>query len=163
MKSDFQEFKKGLMSRIAADIRRVGHSVMGILPLKDDPNRHIPFFYTVGRHSKHLPELLLVAKLSGEQGMDIANAVAALQGTSGFMQGQLVPLGGKYPVLIIDAVDPAVKEEYTRCVHAFYGVDDYRVQQIILPDREGRFPPECDAPYNAQPLFGEMPHGHPHV
>jgi len=151
----FKEYQKALMSRISTDIPRFGHTVIGILPREDEPPAP-PFFYTVGRHSKNLPELLMVGPISGEQGMDIVNAVAAQQGT-GFHHGQLVDLGSKCPVMIIDATDPILKDKYTNCVNAYYRTHNYRVQQILLPDRHGVLPPGCDSPFDCQPILGKLP------
>ena len=147
-----REFKNATLARIAVDIHRVGHSVMGIFP---DPEEKKPgFFYTVGRHQRNLPELLMIMNMAGPQGMDILNALTLAQP---FTHGQLVDLGGKWPVLIIDATNPIVHKEYTRLVNAFYNTHDYQVQQVLVPDPNGRFPPDGLKPYRDQPILGEKP------
>jgi len=150
--TDDEHWKSAMLAKVAEDIHRVGHSVMGIFPDKEE--KKPGFFYTVGRHQKNLPELLMVVNLAGPQGMDILNALSRAQP---FTHGQLVDLGGKYPVLIIDATKPIVQKEYTRMVNAFYNTHDYQVQQVLLPDPNGRFPPDGLKPYRDQPILGEMP------
>jgi hypothetical protein len=60
-----------------------------------------------------------------------------------------VSLGGKYPVKVIDVSGAVIYDEYTCQVGHFYGTDDYAVQQMLIPDREGKYPgdPGCAEPY----------------
>jgi hypothetical protein len=51
--------------------------------------------------------------------------------------------------------DDRVKEEYTLCVGVYYGTNGYRVQQLVIPDKCGRYPndPKCAEPYSSVPVF----------
>lgn len=73
-----------------------------------------------------------------------------------FTEGEIVELGGKFPVKIINANKQA-QDEYTIQAGNFYGHDDYHVQRVLIPDRRGRFPdnPRCDASYR-MPILAQQ-------
>jgi hypothetical protein len=78
---------------------------------------------------------------------------------SAFADGELVKLGGKYPFKIIDA-DQRAHDEYTIQAGQYHDTEDYRVQQVLIPDRNGRYPddPECQQPYATVPVLGHRRH-----
>jgi hypothetical protein len=67
-------------------------------------------------------------------------------------------LGGKYPVKIVNVPVERVSDEFTVQVGEYYGDEHYRVQQILLPDRAGRYPgdPRCAMPFASVPVFSRM-------
>jgi hypothetical protein len=132
---------------IKKQIKRVGVAVINVF----DDDGHW-FHYTIGNHSASLPELLLIGGTQQTGGALIDLAKIMRERKSAFTDGELVSLGGKYPVKVIgfDELDAAaVRDEYTAQTFNYYGTDGYRVQQILMPDREGRYPgdPACAEPY----------------
>lgn len=144
MKSD------GFYIKVRDDIEREGHSIIGVF---DEINT---FYYTIGLTDNKLPELLVYG-----QGVSLAyilNSLAALMRDRGipFDNGERVSLGGKHPVMIVEAGSRA-KEDYTIQVGRYYEIEDseYRVQQVLICDHEGRFPgePGCAPPYSLAPIL----------
>lgn len=144
-----------ILDGVRATIARSGQAIMGIGGDANNP----PFFYTVGRALRGLPELLIVMGLNGDDGMYLLNALdqemkePLTSGARVFM--------GEMPVIILDIPGKLAHDNYTKVANAFYkhfhGHNDYKVQQIVLCDKEGRFPPQCAAPFNKQPILGVMP------
>jgi hypothetical protein len=56
-----------------------------------------------------------------------------------FDHGEIVDLGGKFPVLVFDANEDALRD-YTIQATEFFQTSDYTVQQVVAPDTNGRFP-----------------------
>jgi hypothetical protein len=117
------------------------------------------FNYTIGNHERGLPELLIVypgSKAGYERFGGILNDAGKIQRERGtpFEHGELVSLGGRLPVRIVDATARA-KAEYTFGVGRYYETDDYQVRQLVVPDRDGRYPgdPLCAEPYASLPLL----------
>lgn len=137
--------RREVLKRIEADVRKHGQSVMYIFGDENEP----PFHYTVGRARRGLPELLLVLPIRPEIGMSMLNQIDTLM-PQPVPSGTLLSLGGPFPVKIVDADERA--KEYTMFAGRF-SKDNYRVQQVLLCDPQGRFPPDCAPPYDAQPLL----------
>jgi hypothetical protein len=115
--------------------------------------------YTIGNHEKGLPELIAVypgGKKMGERFAGSLNRAGEIQRERGtpFEHGELVSLGGRLPVRIVDATARA-KAEFTFGVGRYYGTDDYQVRQIVVPDPDGRYPgdPLCADPYAGIPVL----------
>lgn len=143
-----QEQRK-ILRRIEADVKRVGLSIMFIFGEEGRP----PFFYTVGRGKRGLPELICTLPIRPEVGQALLNHLDHLM-PEPLPTESLVAVGGKYPGLVIDA-GPEAQEDWTFMATAFNGgADKYRVQQIIVPDREGRYAPDGDPPFSQQLLLG---------
>lgn len=142
-----------LSEKIALDVERSGRAVMMIF---GDGKGSYPFSYTIGNHLKGLPEMLLIGGASPSFGA-ILNEASALAQRLGrpFVSGEVVDLGGARPIKVIDARHPDVKEKFTCLATRFLGVENYLVQQVIVCDREGRFPgdPGCAEPYSGVPLM----------
>jgi len=70
-----------------------------------------------------------------------------------FVGGEKVDLGGKFPLMILDAGEEA-RQKYTIQVGQFIGSDGYKVQQVVAPDPNGRFPddPLCLPNYRVRLL-----------
>jgi hypothetical protein len=138
-------------SKIRRIIEQYGVFIYGVAC--DPPE---PFFhYTIGLHGAGLPELLAIG---GDENharivQSVVNALAELmlERKKPFHEGELVQLGGKWPVKIINVATADVTDTHTCQVEVFYGIgpQDYAVQQVLLPDPKGRYPgdPDCAQPY----------------
>jgi len=59
--------------------------------------------------------------------------------------------------MVIDTDDQEHVTSYTKVATAFHrGRKNYRVQQVVISDETGRFPPDCSLDYAAQPLLGSV-------
>ena len=148
---DDEELEKefmAIMEGIYRNVEKHGQHIVSI------PDATPPFSYTIGNHECGLPELLLFdLTLSEDTASTILNRLGRIMRDrrKAFDHGEMASLGGKCPVKIIDT-SREVKEEFTLFVGVYYGTDDYRVQQVVLCDIEGRFPgdPDCSEPYASQ-------------
>ncbi len=126
---------------------------------ENDPPDFEPFVYTIGNHERGLPELLLIGP-ADDTTTWILNFVGKQQRGRGrpLEHGELVHLGGTYPVRIVDA-GRIGREEYAVQVGTFYRTDDYAVRQILYCDTQGRFPddPACAEPYRSQTVLRPDP------
>jgi hypothetical protein len=125
---------------------------MVVLPGVDDPD-HLPFCYTIGNAERGLPELLLIGVgRDGSGALNVASEIIIERGKA-FDDGELVSLGGKYSVKVVNA-DPEVKQFYTVQAGEILEHQNYHVQQVIACDRQGRFPddPACEEPYASYPI-----------
>jgi hypothetical protein len=100
---------------IKKQIKQHGFAIINVFPSGDDCIRGW-FHYTVGNHSLGLPELLAIG---GDRRM--SNPLSALakimrDRKSAFKDGELVSLGGKYPVKVINIDCPEVHDLYTCAV-----------------------------------------------
>jgi hypothetical protein len=101
-----------------------------------------------------LPELLLIGGIAGADALnDLSQKM--IERHAAFNDGELVKLGGKFPVKIVNA-DQRAQRDYTIQAGEHLGHEAYAVQQVLIPDRSGRYPsdPECAAPYSAVPVLG---------
>jgi hypothetical protein len=135
---------------------RIAKDGQFILIVFGDPGE-LWFSYTIGNHEKGLPELIAVYPGGKEMSERLAgslNHAGEIQRERGvpFEHGELVSLGGRLPVRIVDATIRG-KAEYTLGVGKYYGTEDYQVRQTVLPDRDGRYPgdPLCAEPYASLP------------
>ena len=70
-----------------------------------------------------------------------------------FEDGQLVRIENvRTPVKLVRASHVA-KDEYTIQVGEYFGGGDYEVMQVLIPDREGKYPGEA----GCKPPFSEIP------
>jgi hypothetical protein len=135
-------------------IARVGWSVTVVLPTADDPG---PLFaYTVGLTAQSHPELV-IAGLAPAIAQALLNDLARRvhhQATR-FNHGQrIADLIAGYDAVIIDG--PATEALYPGAAYARYGAGRVRLQQVVWPDRHGRFPwnPGYAHDPQTQPLIG---------
>jgi uncharacterized protein DUF4262 len=144
---------KQVLTAVRSTVARCGQAVIGII---DDDGLNT-FHYTVGRGKRGLPELLITALLHPEAARAILNDLDGLMPepvTSGTL---IICTDGTFPIMVIDAEDPCAKKNYTKVATAFHGgKNKYRVQQIVICDETGRFPPDCSLDYAAQPLLGSV-------
>ena len=140
-------------------IKRFGRTVIGVF---DDGSGEVPFMYTIGNCHKGgtMPELLLVG-ICTEQGRDLLNVASDVQNQRerAIEDGELVSIGGQFPLKAIDVSNAHVRDEYTIQAGQYYGDEGYPVIQLLMCDKEGRFPgePKCARPYSGQPLLNKKP------
>jgi len=135
-------------------IKQVGWAVTAVLPTDDDPAA--PFAYTVGLTELGFPDLV-IAGLSPQIAQALLNDLAGRvhDRTTRFAHGQRIDdLLVGYDAVIVDG--PATEALYPGTAYARYGRDLVRLQQIVWPDRHGRFPWDPGYAYDphVQPLIG---------
>ena len=115
----------------------------------------LAFGYTIGNTERGLPELLPVGNFSHSDLGFLLNGLGETMRKRGrpFDNGEVVSYGGKRPVKIINAGTQA--KEYAIQVAEYYHTDEYAIQQVLVPDQEGRFPGEtgCAAPFSEVPVL----------
>ncbi|WJK33145.1 DUF4262 domain-containing protein [Solwaraspora sp. WMMA2065] len=121
-------------------IDRFGWAVTAVLPDNDGDDEHGPFAYTVGLTRHGYPELVIA-------GLDPCIAHAILNTAAGrvydraerFTHGQHVNgLIAGYDTVIVDG--HATDTLHPGTAFALYGRHRVRLQQIVWPNRHGRFP-----------------------
>jgi len=139
---------------IETDVRECGRSVLCIGGEEDLP----PFAYTIGNSLVDLPELLIIGTREGALLNDLSEKM--LDRGRAFDDGELVNLGGKFPVKIITTNDVRAQSEFTIQAGQFLDREDYVVQQVLVPDRSGRYPddPRCQEPFSSFPVLRTLPH-----
>lgn len=137
-----------LMEDIGHSIGEYGQKLIGVL------DEDLPFMYTVGNHQNGLPELIIMGTISTQIGY-LMNVLGRKMREKGrpFEDQELVDLGGRYPVKIVNGNGFA--KAYTLQVENYYCTDEYQVQQVLICDQKGRFPddPHCELPYSLQPIL----------
>jgi hypothetical protein len=136
-------------------IDRVGWAVMHVLPTEDEPDTVTPFAYTVGLTAHGYPELL-VAGLPPEIAHGLLNDLAGrvYDQARRFAHGQRIgDLIAGYDAVIVDG--PPRGDLLPGVAIARYGRDQVRLQQVVWPDPQGRFPWQdgYDIDPRAQPLI----------
>jgi hypothetical protein len=138
-------------ANIRRNIETHGRCVLSVGCGPDTP----PFSYTIGNWIKRLPELL-VFRLAPVDALSVLNDLSQqmIGRDTTFNDGDVVSLGGAFPVKIVDANDEA-RTDYTLGANRFYGHQDYQVLQVLVPDKEGRFPddPLCAPAYSRLPVL----------
>jgi Domain of unknown function (DUF4262) len=127
--------------------RMIKQQGFGIMSVFDDHSNM--FHYTIGNHGVGLPELLVIGgdQRTGGPLTDLAKMMRKRK--VAFANGEIVSLGGKYPVKVIDANCPEVRANYTCGVFDHFKTRSYLVQQMLFSDRDGKFPDAegCAEPY----------------
>lgn len=118
------------------------------------------FYYTIGLHEKlGLPELLLIGNFEEQVSTEILQRMSDAMTKHGtmFVDGAHVDNGGKYPLVVYNTSAIAQKR-YTFQATNFYGHEDYMVQQILIPDPNGRYPTDkvCHRSYRVPVLRSTM-------
>ena len=136
-------------------IDTVGWAVMHVLPTDDEPDTTTPFAYTVGLTAHGYPELV-IAGLSVEVSHALLNdlALRVYDKAERFIHGQRVTdLLAGYEAAIVEG--PATTALHPGAAFGRYGRQRVRLQQIVWPDAQGRFPWEDDYAYDpdVQPVL----------
>jgi hypothetical protein len=144
-------FARRMYDKMRKDIATMGQSMLGVLGDKNTP----PFIYTIGNAERGLPELLIIGAADNSIG-DVLNVIGEKMRERGrpFDNGELINIGGKFPLKAINTT-PKAKEDYTIQAGQYLGHEDYAVQQLLIPDKHGRFPgdPKCEEPFASCPLL----------
>lgn len=143
---------------ITQDINQSGRSIIGVFAdceQKDDG--FIPFAYTVGNICNTnlitLPELLVIGTARAGFLNDLSQQMIAARAP--FEDGQTVLLpGARLPVKVIRANNYA-RTEYAIQVGEYFATDEYPIMQVLIPDRNGKFPDElgCEPPFSTFPVL----------
>ena len=111
------------------------------------------FVYTIGNSKVGLPELLLVGNFDHGSVALILNDLSKTMRERGeaFPEGMLEMEGYGFPFKVRKASD-AAKEEYTVQAGQCLRTEDYDVLQIIICDRDGKYPGDegCDPNFNVE-------------
>jgi hypothetical protein len=147
-----------LMHRQAEIIEQVGWAVMHVSPAAVDPDTVVPFSYTVGLTAHDYPELLL-SGLPLDAAHPLLNDLArrVYDKAQRFSDGErITDLIAGYDAMIIDG--RPTDELIPGMAFARYGRDRVRLQQMVWPDRHGRFPWEHGylLASDAQPLIANL-------
>jgi len=144
-----------IRATIAANISRYGQHLASVHADEDSPSDFEPFIYTIGNHELGMPELLFVGANGDLQG-NILNILGQLQRGRGYALtvGEIADFTARFPALILDA-GPRGRDEFAIQVGVYYGIENFEVYQVLLPDQNGKYPgdPECLPPYSEQPLL----------
>jgi hypothetical protein len=136
----------GLLTKVEADIERVGWSCIGVMPTVDDPPDEPSFSYTIGlREQGDHPELI-IAGLPYKVAHTILTTAFALIKEEGivFTDGTYSDdLFERYRA-VFRSMPPDGKP--LNVARLYYGTEELDALQIVWPDRNGWFPgdPECD-------------------
>ena len=123
---------------IAEQIMRHDQVIQAVFPRQGETGT--PFFYTIGNAPWGLPELLLIGNLRPETAMLLLNPLGERMRSEGKPLSEgLLDIGWNYPVKV-RKTGPAARERYTVQAGVSLGHEDYEVKQIMICDREGRFP-----------------------
>ncbi|MGW3607798.1 DUF4262 domain-containing protein [Micromonospora sp. NPDC005161] len=139
-------------------IDRVGWSVTLVHPSDGDPDHEVPFAYTVGLTAHDYPELI-TAGLPPGVAHSLLNDLAGrvYDKAERFTHGQRISdLIAGYDAIIIHG--PPTDDLLPGMASARYGRDQIRLQQLVWPDQQGRFPWDNGYDLNpqAQPLIAQM-------
>ena len=145
-KKRIQAFYKDIQDTIK-DHKRMVLAVHGDRSIDGSP---YAFSYTIGNHERGLPELLVIGSIKGTYLNEMSERMIK-QGKA-FDHGEVIETNGKYRIKIINATYEA-HESYTIQAGVYYKTQDYKVQQIILSDEEGRLPGEV----GCAPGFADIP------
>jgi hypothetical protein len=122
---------------IAHTIAKDGRQIIGVIP----DRKHAGFAYTIGNHSKGVPELLLIGNFAPENIKWVLNDISdrLIKRGKPFDNGSTVDLGGKHPLMVWNCTEVA-KSEFLIQAGEYFGHSDYLVQQVVIPDPQGRWP-----------------------
>lgn len=128
----------GMKAEIQRIVETCGQAVQGVFPSKGED--FTQFFYTIGNAGRGLPELLVIGALRRETALELLNTLGGIMRDRGHpYEDGLVDIGWNFPVKFRTA-GPSAREKYTVQAGEFLGNEDYSVQQVMICDREGRFP-----------------------
>jgi hypothetical protein len=137
-------------------IDEIGWAVTMVVPGIEDPDEACSFAYTVGLTAHDFPELLIVG-LEPSVSQSLLNdlALRVYDKARVFTHGERISdLLKGYDAMIVDGTAPDALAPAAAFAH--YGRDRVRLQQIVWPDTDGRFPWEDGYafPDYAQPVIG---------
>lgn len=144
-----------LRAAVDQSIASHGQHIWAVFPDRTSPPETMVFAYTIGNHQRKLPELLVIGNLQPEQQAFLLNTVAGVmrKRERAFHNGEFVSIGGELPLKVVEA-SVRVHAEYTVQAGQYWRTEDYRVQQVLIPDKDGKFPgdPGCADPWGSIPV-----------
>lgn len=135
----------GAQSIVQQNIDRHGQHVFAVFPDKNGPG----FAYTVGNANLGLPELLIIGNFVPHTSAGILNQLGQQMRDAGVPLAGDISLGGRFPVRIRQT-RADVRSRYTIQAGRYLGHERYDVLQLLLCDRDGRYPGEagCDPDFD---------------
>ncbi len=120
-------------SRTKRLIEEYGQQIVSVM---DTP----PFHYTIGNAEKGLAELLLIGPFEPAIAGHLLNNLGELhRGRTPLPLGENIDIGFTMPIRLHECAD-WVKGETTVQAGEYLGRQDYKVWQVIVPDKNGKFP-----------------------
>lgn len=144
-----------LGKQVQTNVKNSGVHVWGIFGSEESPT----FAYTTGLAEKDLPEFLMVGFAPESSHAIIMMAYEEMKKRGRRFEDREVFLVDDDPqkaLVFLDARD-SVKDDFTIQTGQYYQTEDYQVQQIMVPDREGRFPNDPACEYYLQPILAREP------
>jgi hypothetical protein len=143
------------LRRMNQRIDQQGWAVLTVLPAYDRPMA--PFAYTIGLTAHQSPELI-IAGVDPCVAEPLLNELArrVVKDAQRFTPGQRISdLLRGYDAILVEGAATAALRPAAAFVH--YGEDRVRLQQVVWPDPQGRFPwePGCTTTPQGQPLIGQ--------
>jgi uncharacterized protein DUF4262 len=131
---------------------------MHVIPTQENSPTDVAFSYTIGLTVHHYPEPLMVA-LDPQVAHHLLNDVAArvYDKAQRFTHGQRISdLIDGYDAIVVDG-DPT-EQWWPGVAVARYGREQVRLQRIVWPDPQGRFPwdPGYGLEPHVQPLIARL-------
>ena len=152
---DDSSFRSKFHDKITQDIRRCGRSIIGVFTSDEEDGP--PFAYTIGNaihpNTAVLPELLVIGTTNAGWLNNLSQQM--IDAGAPFEDGATVLIPGAHlPVKIIRANGTA-RTEYAIQAGQYFGTDRYPIMQVLIPDRNGKFPDEtgCAAAFSTIPVL----------
>lgn len=141
--------------RIARDIAKYGFHMLGVFGTEDDPQPS--FTYTIGLFRQYGYELIIFGLPYEYAGQAMHRVYALLKQGQELKPGESVDIDFNFPLLVMEADEKA--RGYVCQADNYYG-EPVRTLQLVLPDRNGKYPGEVgyDVLYMGprQPLLYEL-------
>lgn len=131
---------------IDANIKTYGQAVIACARTKEVPEA-VPYMYTIGLRARGQPELIFVGEASPDMGGLINKICESLKLHIRFHDNMRVGIGTRHPFKLL-TVGMKAKSQMQHCA-AYWKTLDFDVMQIIMCDKEGRWPgdPDCSEPF----------------
>lgn len=118
--------------QIGDNIRTHGQHVQGV-------GASPPFFYTIGNAGAGLPELLMIGAFPLDIVMPALNIIGHNMREAGKApEPGLLDIDWTYPFKLRECT-PRARRDFTIQAGQFYRREDYRVMQVMLCDKAGRY------------------------
>lgn len=126
-----------LMREVRKNIEIRAQHVFAVFP---DGAGSPGFAYTIGNAIRGLPELLIIGNFAPTLAAMILNELGDKMREDGrpFPEG-LVDIGWTYPFKVRRA-SPSARSRFTIQAGEYWRTEDYDVLQVMICDREGRYP-----------------------
>lgn len=142
-----QKTHDAIQDTIRKNIAKYGWHSFGIFPTKDDSPDKANFTYTVGLREKGFPELIIIGLPNESAHALIGDAIKQFERNGVPKDGQVDATLANMPLVYREVPTEEAAKEHTCWVGNYYKNNDYKVIQIVWPDRAGLLPwePGCDA------------------